>query len=82
MTKSVGACRINGSKSVLMKASETKHHMNVATKDQAKDARIDIGLLLMTLSSFANGVSLIIRLRYCGLNPTISVRMKCYAIKI
>jgi hypothetical protein len=35
-----------------MKASETKHHMNVATKDQARDARIDIGLLLMTLSFF------------------------------
>ena len=51
MTKSVGACRIKGSKSVLMKASETRHHINVAIKDHVRDAFIDIGLLLMAPSS-------------------------------
>ncbi len=44
-----------------MKPSETRHHINVATKDHAREARIDIGLLLIALSSFLNGVGLIIR---------------------
>jgi hypothetical protein len=44
-----------------MKPSETRHHINVATKDHARDVFIDIGLLLIALSFFFNDVGLIIR---------------------